>query len=156
MKTKNKCHPRMLFVRYKFHHIEHNNTTLCIIHFSNLSLLRVWHLLMSQQNGAVSNFYTTNCSGALSVVWNPYFILAHLVLLLRYLICLQSNVLFDFVRESTFRILFFNRMNWKCTFIKKDCGHVPYVNKYSMWPHWYWRLLTNHSNHANYSRSTIF
>ena len=28
----------MLFVRYKFRHIEHNNTTLCT-HFSNLSLV---------------------------------------------------------------------------------------------------------------------
>ena len=49
MKTKNWCRPRMLFVRYKFRHIEHNNTTLRTPHFFNLSLVRVWHLLMSQK-----------------------------------------------------------------------------------------------------------
>ena len=35
---------------------------------------------MTQQNGAVSNLYDTNCSGAPSVVWNPHFILVHLEL----------------------------------------------------------------------------
>ena len=68
----------MLFVRYKFRHIEQNNTTLCT-HFSNLSPVRVWHLLTTQQNGAVSSLYSKNCSGAPSIVWNPHFILAHLV-----------------------------------------------------------------------------
>ena len=38
----------MLFVRYKFGHIKHNNTTLSK-HFSNLSLVHVWHLLMTQK-----------------------------------------------------------------------------------------------------------
>ena len=65
----------MLLVWYKFRHIEHNNTTLCI-HFSNLSPVRVWHL-MTQQNDAVSNLYSINCSGAPSVVWNPHSILVH-------------------------------------------------------------------------------
>ena len=38
----------MLFVRYKFRHLEHNNTTLCT-HFSDLSLVRIWwHNKMSQ------------------------------------------------------------------------------------------------------------
>ena len=41
----------MLFVRYKFRHIEHRNTTLCT-HFSNLSLVRVRHSLMTRQNDA--------------------------------------------------------------------------------------------------------
>ena len=68
----------MLFVRYKFRHVEHNNTTPCI-QFSNLSLVRVRHLLTTQQNCAVSNLYSTNCSGAPSVVSNPYFTLVHLV-----------------------------------------------------------------------------
>ena len=60
----------MLFVRYKFWHIVHNNTTLST-HSSNLSLARIWNLLMTRQNGAVSNLCSTNCSGAPSVVWNP-------------------------------------------------------------------------------------
>ena len=68
----------MLFVRYKFRHIEHNNTTLCT-HFSNLSLVRVSHSLMTQQNSALSNFHSTTGSGSPSVVWNPHFILVHLV-----------------------------------------------------------------------------
>ena len=67
----------MLFARYKFRHIEHN-TTPCP-HFSDLSLVRVWHLLTTLQNGAVSNLYNTNCSGAPSVVWNLHFTPAHLV-----------------------------------------------------------------------------
>ena len=46
--------PRMLFVRYKFRLIEHNNTTLCT-HFSNSSLARVWHSSTTQQKDAVSN-----------------------------------------------------------------------------------------------------
>ena len=46
---------------------------------SNLSLVRVWHLLMTQQNSTLSNLYSTNCSGVPSVVWNPYLILVHLV-----------------------------------------------------------------------------
>ena len=74
MKTKNWSRPRMLFVRCKFRHIEHNNTTLCT-HFSNLSLVRVWHWLTTQQNGTVLNLYSTNCPGAPSVVTNPNFIL---------------------------------------------------------------------------------
>ena len=36
-------------------------------------------LVDETQNGAVSNLYTTNCSVAPSVVWNPHFILVHLV-----------------------------------------------------------------------------
>ena len=68
----------MLFVRYKFWHIEHNNTTLCT-HFSKLSLVSVWHL-MKQQKGALSNLYSTNCSDAPSVVWNPHFVLVLLVI----------------------------------------------------------------------------
>ena len=67
----------MLFVRYKFRDIEHNNTTLCT-HFSNSSLVHAWHLLMTQQDDAVSNLCDTNCSRAPSVVWNPHFILVHL------------------------------------------------------------------------------
>ena len=68
----------MFFVRYKFRHFEHNNTTLCT-HFSNISLVSLWLMLMTQQNGAVSNIYSTNCSGAPSVVWNPHFLLVHMV-----------------------------------------------------------------------------
>ena len=68
----------MLFVWYKFRHVERNNIVLCS-HLSNLSLVRIQHLLMTQQNAAVSNFCSTNCSGAPSVVWNPHFILIHLV-----------------------------------------------------------------------------
>ena len=55
MKTKTQCHSRMFFILYKFRHIEHNKTTLGT-HFSNLSLVHVRNLLMTQQNGAVSNF----------------------------------------------------------------------------------------------------
>ena len=36
------------------------------------------NLLMTQQNDTVSNLYSTNCSGAPSVVWNPHFKLVHL------------------------------------------------------------------------------
>ena len=77
MKTKNWCCARMLFVRYKFRHIQHNTTLF--IHFSNLSLVCIWHLLMTQQNGVVANLHSTNCSGAPSVVWNPHFIFVYLV-----------------------------------------------------------------------------
>ena len=35
--------------------------------------------LMTQQNFAKSNLYSTNCSGAPSIVWSPHFILVHLV-----------------------------------------------------------------------------
>ena len=45
----------MLFVRYKFRHIKNNNTTLCT-HFSNLSLVRMRHLLKTQQNDTVTIF----------------------------------------------------------------------------------------------------
>ena len=68
----------MLFVRHKFRHIEHNNATLCT-QFPNLSFVLVWHLLMTQQNDAVSNLHRANFSGAPSVVWNSYFIFVHLV-----------------------------------------------------------------------------
>ena len=67
----------MLFFQNKFRHIEQNNTTLCT-HFSNLSPVRIWHLL-TQQNIAAPNLYSTNCSVAPSVVWNPHFILVNLV-----------------------------------------------------------------------------
>ena len=46
-KIKNYCRPRIFFVRYKFRHIGHNNTTLCT-HFSNLSPVSVWHNKMAQ------------------------------------------------------------------------------------------------------------
>ena len=67
-----------LFVRYKFRHIEQDNTTLRT-HFSNLQLVHVWHLLVTQQNSAVLSLYGTNCSGAPSVVWNSHFIFVHLI-----------------------------------------------------------------------------
>ena len=54
MKTQNYCCRRMLFGRYKFRHTVHNNILLST-QFSNLSHVRVWHLVV-QQNGAVSNF----------------------------------------------------------------------------------------------------
>ena len=54
------------------------NTTLCT-HFSNLSFVRVWRLLKTQQNSTVSNLQSTNCSGAPSVVWNSHFKLVSLV-----------------------------------------------------------------------------
>ena len=66
----------MLFVRYKFLHIEHNTLRT---QFSSLSLMRVWHLSTTQQYVAVSNLHCKNCSGAPSVDWNSHFTLAHLV-----------------------------------------------------------------------------
>ena len=36
---------------------------------------------MTQQNGAVSILHSTNCWGASAVVWNPRFVLVHLVVL---------------------------------------------------------------------------
>ena len=71
--------PRMLFVRYKFRQIEHNNKTLCThfpIYHSCVSDTCWWH-----KNGAVPNLHNTNCSGAPPVVWNPHLILVHLVTL---------------------------------------------------------------------------
>ena len=70
----------MLFVRYKFRHIEHNNTTLCtqfsnLLQFSNFPLSTsalVWHLSMTQQNAVVSNLYSANCSGAPSDIRISY------------------------------------------------------------------------------------
>ena len=56
-----------------------HNTTLCT-HFSNLSPFRIWHLFMPQQNGAVSNICSSNCSDVPCVVWNLRFILVRLVI----------------------------------------------------------------------------
>ena len=67
----------MHFVRYKFRHIEHDNTTLCNtfpIYHPCSSDTCWWHHKMT-----VSNLYSTNCSGSPTVVWNRCFILVHLV-----------------------------------------------------------------------------
>lgn len=107
----------MLFVQYKFQHIEYNNTTLCT-HFTNLSLMHVWHLLMTEQNYAVSNLYSINFIGVSSVVWNPYFILLHLVYRLHH----NSIVLIIQNIESNqhFYILIFNaKFFWECV---KNCS----------------------------------
>ena len=63
----------MIFARYKFRHIEHNNTTLCT-HFQFITRARL-------TLGAVSNLHSTNCSCAPSVVWNLHFILVHPILI---------------------------------------------------------------------------
>ena len=66
-----KCCLRILFVRYNFRHLEYN-TILCttfLIYHSCASDTSWWHNKM-----AVSNIYSTNCSGALSVAWISHFI----------------------------------------------------------------------------------
>ena len=70
---KNWCRPRVLFVRFKFRYIEYNNTTLhnvhtCLISHSCASDTCWWQ-----------NLYSTNCSGAPSVVRNLHFIFVYLV-----------------------------------------------------------------------------
>ena len=117
------------FVRYKFRHIEHNNTTLCM-HFSDLSLVYIWHLSMTQQNGAVSNRYSTNCSSAPSVVWNPHFILVHLVnhftnpIFLRYLTTIANKL--SWVNELIINLC--SRTIWDCQRWEKHkqwvCGTI--------------------------------
>ena len=66
----------MFFVRYKFRHIERSNTIRCT-HYSDLSFVRIWHLLMTQPNCAMSKPYSRNCSGAPSVIWNLHIVLVH-------------------------------------------------------------------------------
>ena len=123
----------MLFVRYKFRHIEHNNTTL-------YTLVRVWHLSKTQQDGAVSNLHGTNCSGAPSVVWNPHFLLIHLV---------TDSSRVHLLLFPTLFVSFINDLAWmldydsfiKCNFpfsralkgvITHECGHSKWrQNTYS-------------------------
>ena len=102
----------MLFVRYKFWLIEHNNTTLSV-HFSNLSLVCVWHLSMTQQNGAVLNLRTTNCSVAPSVVWNPHFVLVHLIISREWKLQNCYNVALIFLTWTRFQNdQFYDRSFW--------------------------------------------
>ena len=74
-----------------------NTATQHYVHTCNLSLVRTWHLSMTQRNGSVSNLYSANCSGAPSVVWNPHLILVHLV----------QNRSIWFLKQPAFKVIAF-------------------------------------------------
>ena len=84
--------------------------------------MRVWHLLMTQQNCAVSKFYSTNCFGAPSVVWNPDLILLHLISMY----ILTNTQRLKNTTRLTYYYMYNNRSDWfgeylRCLFSNTLC-----------------------------------
>ena len=98
----------------------------------NLSLVRVWHLLVKQQNGVVSNFYSTNCSSAPSVVWNPHFILVHPVITL-YILLTKSMC----------------KQCLKITTLMTELRIVAIFHVTEVMTHIIWRILNRNSNYIS-------
>ena len=116
------CSSRMLFVRYKFQHIEHNNTSPRI-HFPNLSLVRVWRLLKTTK-------------------WRSVKSLQHKLLRCA-ICCLKSSF-----RTCTPGIRAFETQASNCIVIKVIEGYLP--NRLDVWRYlvkvddfnWWWPMVS--------------